>query len=225
MRSVVDAPFSHGTLTVASDSPQVFSDSDIAVLEELTGALSEGFRRLDDLQQLAAERQRLAVTLRSIGESVVATDGDGRIVLINRIAESLTGWTSREAEGRPLSDVLQVLEQSTRQPVDSLVQRVLATGTALELVPNGILVSRNGAERLNLHEQCPDPGRRGQNDRCCPRIERCWRSAKEGRRAAEVREAGVARRPGRGYRPRLQQHPHNHYRLPVPRQNGYRSGR
>ena len=155
VRSVVDAPFSHGTLTVASDSPQVFSDSDIAVLEELTGALSEGFRRLDDLQQLAAERQRLAVTLRSIGESVVATDGDGRIVLINRIAESLTGWTSREAEGRPLSDVLQVLEQSTRQPVDSLVQRVLATGTALELVPNGILVSRNGAERLISTSSAP----------------------------------------------------------------------
>jgi two-component system cell cycle sensor histidine kinase/response regulator CckA len=155
VRSAVDAPFSHGILLVASDSPRVFSDSDIAILEELAGALSEGFRRLVDLQQLAAERQRLAVTLRSIGESVVATDAEGRIVLINRIAESLTGWSSGEVEGRPLSDVLQILDHSTRKPLDSLVQRVLETGTAIELVPNGILVSRNGAERLISTSSAP----------------------------------------------------------------------
>lgn len=65
-------PFSHGTLSIDSSRPQAFSDTDIAVLQEMAVALSEGFRRLADLQQLAEERQRLAVTLRSMGDCVIA---------------------------------------------------------------------------------------------------------------------------------------------------------
>ena len=155
VRSVVDAPFSHGTLSVASESAKVFSDSDVAILTELAGALSEGFRRLEDLQQLAEERERLAVTVRSIGESVVATDGEGRIVLINRVAESLTGWTQTEAEGRPFSAVLQILDEKTKAPIDSPVERVLETGAAVELIPSAVLISRDGSERLISTSSAP----------------------------------------------------------------------
>ena|GEM_PF-7077456 len=112
IRSVVDVPFSHGTLSIDSSRPQAFSESDIAVLQEMAVALSEGFHRLEDLQQLAEERQRLAVTLRSIGDCVIATDAEGRIVLLNRVAETLSGWTQDEAWGREYAEVF-TLEQTS----------------------------------------------------------------------------------------------------------------
>ena len=61
-------------------------------------------------EALAAEKERLSVTLRSIGDGVITTDTDGRVVLLNRAAEKLTGWTQEEAAGRPLAEVFVVRE-------------------------------------------------------------------------------------------------------------------
>jgi PAS domain-containing protein len=58
-------------------------------------------------QALAHEKERLAVTLRSIGDGVIATDLDGRVRLLNNVAEALTGWTQAEAQGQRLEDVFQ----------------------------------------------------------------------------------------------------------------------
>jgi PAS domain S-box-containing protein len=59
---------------------------------------------------LAAEKERLAVTLRSIADGVITTDDDARVVSINRAAEELTGFTQLDAQGRPLDDVLTVVD-------------------------------------------------------------------------------------------------------------------
>jgi PAS domain S-box-containing protein len=152
IRSVLDVPFSHGTLSIDSSRPQAFSDTDIAVLQEMAVALSEGFRRLEDLQQLAEERQRLAVTLRSIGDCVIATDADGRIVLLNRVAEALTGWTQDEARGREYAEVF-TLEQTPAH--DDPVAHVLETGTALTVVPTATLIARDSSERLVSTSSAP----------------------------------------------------------------------
>jgi PAS domain S-box-containing protein len=57
---------------------------------------------------LSDEKERLSVTLRSIGEGVIAVDTHDRIQLMNNVAEQLTGWTIREAVGRPVAEVLQL---------------------------------------------------------------------------------------------------------------------
>ncbi len=44
-------------------------------------------------EQLDAEKERLAVTLGSIGDGVITTDTAGKIVLLNKVAEQLTGWS------------------------------------------------------------------------------------------------------------------------------------
>ena len=147
VRCLLDVPFSHGTLAVNAAEPSAFADDDVAVLQELAEALSEGFRRLDDLQQLAAERERLAVTLRSIGDSVVATDSEGRIALMNRVAESLSGWTQEEAKGRPFSEVFQILDERTGKVRENPVTHVLRTGAAANLDLHTLLVARDGTER------------------------------------------------------------------------------
>jgi PAS domain S-box-containing protein len=68
-------------------------------------------------QLLAAEKERLAFTLRSISEGVVTTDTQGRIMLLNGAAESLTGWTSREAAGKPVAEILRIHDE--RDPTKS----------------------------------------------------------------------------------------------------------
>ncbi|MBS1126655.1 MAG: two-component hybrid sensor and response regulator histidine kinase, partial [Nitrospirae bacterium] len=62
---------------------------------------------------LAEETERLAVTLRSIGDGVITTDTQGRVVLINNVAESLTGWNNKEAAGRPLAEVFKIINGET----------------------------------------------------------------------------------------------------------------
>ena len=104
---------------------------------------------------LAHEKERLAVTLRSLGEAVVATDGTGRIMLFNPVAEQLTGWSFEEAATRPLSEVLQLLHEKTGQPREDPVDQVLRSGGPVELGEHILLVSRDGTHRLIASSGAP----------------------------------------------------------------------
>jgi PAS domain S-box-containing protein len=73
-------------------------------------------------QALADEKERLAVTLRSIGDGVIATDLEGRILLINKVAEGLTGCTQAEALGKPLPDIFRTFEADTMAPCDTSIE-------------------------------------------------------------------------------------------------------
>jgi PAS domain-containing protein len=63
---------------------------------------------------LFAEKERAQVTLNCIGAAVVCTDVSGDITFLNLAAEKMTGWSSQEANGRPMAEVLQILIASTR---------------------------------------------------------------------------------------------------------------
>ncbi|HET9234428.1 MAG TPA: PAS domain S-box protein, partial [Candidatus Eisenbacteria bacterium] len=97
-------------------------------------------------REVEAERERLRVTLTSIGDAVIATDQEGRVEILNPIAETLTGWSNSEAMGRPLHDVFRIVNEFTRQPVEDPVAKVLATGRIMGLANHTILVSRDGTE-------------------------------------------------------------------------------
>ncbi len=104
-------------------------------------------RRKQAEMVLAEEKERLAVTLRSIGDGVITTDTHGRIVLINKIAEQLTGWSNAEAAGRPLAEVFHIINERTRQPCESPVEKVMATGGIIGLANHTALISKDGRER------------------------------------------------------------------------------
>jgi PAS domain S-box-containing protein len=72
-------------------------------------------RRMEE--SLATEKERLAVTLRSIGDGVITTDTLGRVVLVNKAAELLTGWTQDEALGKPLEAIFNIVHEKTRKPL------------------------------------------------------------------------------------------------------------
>ena len=98
-------------------------------------------------EDLDAERERLAVTLRSIGDGVISTDVDSRIVILNREAERLTGWTQQEAIGQSLTNVFRIINEYTRESVTNPVVKVIAEGHVVGLANHTVLISRDGTER------------------------------------------------------------------------------
>jgi PAS domain S-box-containing protein len=103
--------------------------------------------REQDRRHLASERQRLAVTLRSIGDAVIATDDGSRVTLLNEEAERLTGWTAAEAVGRPLEEVYRIVHERTRLPVPNPVHRALREGSLAALKNHSVLIAQDGSER------------------------------------------------------------------------------
>ncbi len=99
-------------------------------------------------RQLAMEKERLSVTLRSIGDGVITTDMEGNVVLVNRVAEQLTGWRQEEAAGRPLSEIFCLVHRDTGEPLPCPVRVILAEEQVTEREEEGILTSRNGRKYL-----------------------------------------------------------------------------
>jgi PAS domain S-box-containing protein len=104
---------------------------------------------------LEAEKERLAVTLRSIGDGVIATDFAGRVVLMNRVAETLTGWPFEEAAGRLLREMLPLMDRDSRTPQPDPLVAVLAGGRVRELPAQTLLVRRDGSEILIADSVAP----------------------------------------------------------------------
>ena len=98
-------------------------------------------------QALAHEKERLAVTLRSIGDGVITTDLDGTILLINNVAEALTGWSQQEAVGQPLASVFQSFEPETRERCQFSVERLRRSEDQPGLDRSAVLVARDLTER------------------------------------------------------------------------------
>ena len=76
-------------------------------------------------EALRESEELLRVTLSSIGDAVLRTDWLGRVLYLNPMAEQLTGWSSTDAEGRPLEDVFRIINEDTRRKVESPAMRVL----------------------------------------------------------------------------------------------------
>ena len=129
----------------------VFGSDDLArisillALAWLTGWLFDERRRA--LQDLAAEREWLQVTLRSIGDALIATDRHGRVSYLNPVAETMTGWRSAEAMGQPIATVFNIINEETLAPAEIPVERVLREGRVVGLANHTALISRDGTVR------------------------------------------------------------------------------
>jgi PAS domain S-box-containing protein len=93
------------------------------------------------------QKERLRVTLHSIGDGVIATDAEGWVRLLNPVAEALTGWTNAEAVGQPVRKVFTILNEQTRQEVENPVAKVLQEGAVAGLANHTVLISKAGLER------------------------------------------------------------------------------
>lgn len=117
------------------------------------GIVRDISERIDMEAEIAEERERLAVTLRSISDGVIAVDMEGRVTLLNDVAVQLTGWSSDKAIGKPIGDVFNIINETTRQEAECPVRKVLKTKQSVELANHTTLISRNGTER-SIADSC-----------------------------------------------------------------------
>jgi two-component system cell cycle sensor histidine kinase/response regulator CckA len=146
-------------------SAQAWLPLEIDHLKDAAGALALALERESHARALADEQERMAVTLASVTEAVITTDLRGQVVLMNRVAEELTGWTIAEALGRPVWEVFVAFESNSHvssQPLADSVAQVLATGRAARRNQPVWLYSRNGTAIHVARSNAPVYNARGQ---------------------------------------------------------------
>ncbi|HEY5513930.1 MAG TPA: PAS domain S-box protein, partial [Geomonas sp.] len=124
-------------------------------LRALIGSIADVTPLKNSQSALEREKERLAVTLRSIGDGVITVDTDGCVVLLNRVAEELCGCRQEEAAGLPLDQVFQVIDERTGIARENSVAQVLRSGQVVEQPGHGLLVSRDGRERSIASKAAP----------------------------------------------------------------------
>ena len=112
---------------------------------------------------LALEQERLAVTLRSIGDGVITTDIRGRVNLINPVAEALTGWSDTEALGQPVNKIFRIINEYTRETMACPVATALRENRIVDLVNHTVLLSRSGDEIAVADSAAPIIGQTGEH--------------------------------------------------------------
>jgi len=152
LMNVITKPLLEFTNHVESLSQKLGEERLMPVISrDEIGRLSAAFNRMIsdlDLKQheLESQKERLSVTLRSIADGVIVTDVNGNLVMMNRIAEKLTGWPFEEVAGRPLDSFFTIIDERKRETVASPVDIVLSTGTIATIPKATLLLSRNGSE-------------------------------------------------------------------------------
>ncbi|RJG03855.1 EAL domain-containing protein [Noviherbaspirillum sedimenti] len=160
-----------GAIGFYSSESDRFDPQEVALLSEVASDLSHGIsvirmrRERDEAQALLeranhileqrigertaallAEKERATVTLQSIADGVITTDVDGLVEYLNPVAEQLTGWRSAAARGLALSEVFCIVDDTSRLALADPVQRVLASGAAVSLQGNAVLLGKHGQE-------------------------------------------------------------------------------
>ncbi|MFT5697414.1 MAG: two-component system cell cycle sensor histidine kinase/response regulator CckA [Desulforhopalus sp.] len=117
-----------------------FDDSELRTVIELS-LHKHGAER-----KLKKNEQWLRTILDSIGDGVIATDMEGIVTFVNPVAENLTGWSKIDAVGRPIVEVFNIINESTRQLVENPVDKVLQTGLVEGLANHTLLIRKDGHE-------------------------------------------------------------------------------
>ncbi len=113
-------------------------------------------------EALFAERERARVTLNSIGDAVLSTDVAGNVTYLNQVAEEMTGWSGREASGRPLAEVFKIVDAVTRKPALDPLAEAIRQDRTVGLSANCILIRRDGREAAIEDSAAPIHDRTGQ---------------------------------------------------------------
>ncbi len=131
-------------IVVLENSRAIYDDDGEVVAHE--GTLTDITERKQAETRIFEEKERAQVTLQSIGDGVITTDAQGCIDYINPVAQELIGWEMRGARGKPIAEVMTIINQNTRAAVDNPVTRCLSEGRVITLAENSVLINREGTE-------------------------------------------------------------------------------
>ena len=113
-------------------------------------------------QKLYEEKERLLVTLKSIGDGVIVTDKNEKIVLLNEKAEEITEWQQKDAENKDFSLIFNIFEEKTKKTIPSPVKTVLRTEKSLNLSNHLILISKTGKNKNISDSASPIKNEKGE---------------------------------------------------------------
>lgn len=117
------------------------------VAERTKHLLAEITEREKIEKKLAAEKECLTVTLRSIGDGVITTDIKGKVQLINKATEEVIGWSQAEAAGRLLPEIFNIINEKTGEPCKNSVDNVLFSGQNVGFANHTVLIAKDGTEK------------------------------------------------------------------------------
>ena len=154
--AVVDCRCEIASVRAAEDAPTMLwlrltpvqeASRRFVALNERIGALTREIelRRVAEAE-LYEQREWLKIVLRSIGDGVIITDDQTRVLFFNAVAESLTGWSSEQALGRPLEERFCIVNADSRAPVANPVHAVLRDSRIVTLANPTLLIARDGSE-------------------------------------------------------------------------------
>ncbi|MDH3337821.1 MAG: EAL domain-containing protein [Gammaproteobacteria bacterium] len=131
-------------IVVLENSRAVYDENGNIAAHE--GTITDITERKRAETRVFEEKERAQITLQSIGDGVITTDADGRIDYINPVAQDLTGWDMRSARGKPINEIMTIINEHTRATVDNPVMRCLKEGRVISLEESSILIARNSEE-------------------------------------------------------------------------------
>ena len=153
LKSILCVPLINKTLSLGvlylenSLISSVFTESQVKLIFMLTAQAAIALEHNLLITQLSENEQRLSTTLDSIGEGVIVIDVTGNIKRINPVAETLTGWSKKEALGCSVERVYNIFDASTKKPILNSVKKVLESRKAVYLNNNTILTAKDGEKR------------------------------------------------------------------------------
>ncbi len=131
-------------IVVLENSRAVLDENGVIIAHE--GTITEITDRKLAETRIFEEKERAQVTLQSIGDGVITTDAGGNVDYINPVAQDLTGWDVRSARGKPVTEIMTIINEQTRATVENPVVRCLSDGITVTLDVNSILITKDGNE-------------------------------------------------------------------------------
>ncbi|MDX2422180.1 MAG: EAL domain-containing protein [Amphritea sp.] len=134
----------------------------VQTVEDITERKLKEFCLQEAEEALFEEKERAQVTLNSIGDAVLATDVKGSVSYMNQVAESMTGWSSAEAMGKPLPSVFHIIHGESRDRAPNPVDTVIPEDRIIELSTNCVLIRKDGTELHIEDSAAPIHNREGR---------------------------------------------------------------
>lgn len=134
----------------------------VQTVEDITERKAAEFTLRVAEENLFMEKERAQVTLNSIGDAVLTTDTLGNVTYLNLAAETMTGWAHDEALGRPVSEIFNIVDDTTRLAAENPMLRAIGENMVVKLATNSALIRRDGAESAIEDSAAPIHNRDGQ---------------------------------------------------------------
>jgi PAS domain S-box-containing protein len=132
-----------------SYKPRSSTTIEICKKQLLSAAILVGLtiQSKDAEEALRASKEWFSTTLRSIGDAVIATDEKALVTLMNPVAQALTGWSEKDAIGKPLKDVFDIFNEETGKRAEVPIDRIIKEGTVVGLANHTLLIAKDGTKR------------------------------------------------------------------------------